>query len=185
MSGGTDIVVKPVPTDKAQPDSGFLGQWTGWVGVAKAIATRGAGFIRYGLHAQSSSQRPLLDMQASNQQLQSIRTAEKEYRFNDNGRMLKRSLRKNELPTFGDGTPLVPPLIVERLKNEAACIEFIREKTDVPVPRLLETYEEDGSFFLWMEYVEGIEMSQLAKEQQQGLLPQSKYHLRGLPKVLQ
>ena len=101
-----------------------------------------------------------------------IKTSEKVYRLDNNGRFLKRSLRPNEYPILSNGEPLAPSLVVERLQNEAACMRYIRENTDIPVPRVLDTYEQSGCYFLWMEYIDGIEMSELTKEEQAKVIPQ-------------
>ena len=103
-----------------------------------------------------------------------VKTAEKLYRINDNGRVLKRSLRQDEYHILSNSEPFVPVLVVERLKNEAACIAFIKKNTDIPVPKLLDAYEENGSYHLWMEFVDGVEMSELTEEEQSKVFPQSK-----------
>ena len=104
-----------------------------------------------------------------------MRTSEKVYQWNNSGRFLKRSLKPNEYTILHNGDPYIPLLVIERLQNEAACMRFIRENTDIPVPKILDTYEENGSYFLWMEYINGIEMSELSKEEQAEVIPQGQY----------
>ena len=151
-------------------------QWKVWIGASlDALLRYVAGLIRYNLPISSSSvTKSILDIAPSNQQVTERKTCEKEYRFNDKGRVLKRSLRPDEYLKLSDGAPCVPLLVVERLKNEAACMKFIRENTDIPVPKILDTYEIDGSYHLWMEFIDGVEMSELTKEQQSLVFPQSK-----------
>ena len=108
------------------------------------------------------------------------KTAEKEYRINDGGRVLKRSLAQDEYAISSNGEAIVPLLVVERLKNEAECMRFIKENTDIPVPKVLDTYEERGSYHLWMEFVDGVEMSELTDEEQAKIFPQSKCDLPSL-----
>lgn len=110
----------------------------------------------------------------STPQVSERKTAEKVYHFNDKGRVLKRSLRPDEYHILSDGEPFIPLLVVERLKNEVACMTFIREHTNIPVPKVLKTYEENGSYHVWMELIDGVEMSELTSEQQTSIFPQSK-----------
>ena len=118
------------------------------------------------------------DTSSSNQEVTELRSVERVYRLNDKGRVLKRSLRLDECPLRDNGEPFIAPLIVERLKNEAACMKFIREHTDIPVPRVLDTYEENGSYHLWMEYIDGsVEMSELSKEQQSEVCQQGTWFI--------
>lgn len=107
------------------------------------------------------------------------KTAEKVYRINDGGRVLKRSLRPDEYQILSNGERFVPSLVVERLTNEAACMTFISENTDIPVPKLLETYERDGCYYLWTEFVDGVEMGTLTDEEQSTIFPQGKRHIPG------
>lgn len=174
MSSGITVSVEPSASNNAQPDSRYLGQWIGWVGTAvKTLVTNAIGLFSYDLHTQSSSP-------ASSHQMLEKRTAEKMYRINDNGRVLKRSLRQDEYHILSNGEPFVPILVVERLRNEAACMEFIKNNTNIPVPKLLETYEENGSYWLWMEFIDGVEMSDLTDTEQSEVFPQSKRNLINL-----
>ena len=54
-------------------------------------------------------------------------------------------------------------------------MRFIRENTDIPVPKILDTYEKNGSYFFWMEYINGIEMSEFLKEEQAEVISQGQY----------
>ena len=171
MSNNTTALEELPTSDNVRPDNRFLGQWTGWVGAAaKAITAYIPGLIRHGFHAQSST----LDSAASNHPTLEYKTAEKVYRINDGGRVLKRSLRQDEYPVAGNGEAIVPLLVIERLKNEAECMRFIKGNTDIPVPKVLDTYEEHGSYHLWMEFIDGVEMSELTDEDQLKIFPQSK-----------
>lgn len=60
-----------------------------------------------------------------------------------------------------------------RIKNEAECIEFIKENTTIPVPEILDAYEkDDGSFILETKLIDGVEMEQLSREDQKKAMPQ-------------
>ena len=181
MSSGANVLEELPTSDNVHLDNRFLGQWTGWVGAAaKAITAYISGHIRHGLHAPSST----LDIAASNHPTLEYKTAEKVYRINDGGRVLKRSLRQDEYPITGNGEAIVPLLVVERLKNETECMRFIKENTDIPVPKILDAYEEHGSYHLWMEFIDGVEMSELTDEEQSEIFPQSKCKLPSLPVVV-
>ena len=106
-----------------------------------------------------------------------FRTYEKEYRINDNGRVLKRSLREDEYLLLGNGDWLIPLLVKERLCNEAACLEYIRKNTSIPVPKVLDLHEENGSYYLWTEYIHGVTMSELSEEDKVKVYPQGKQAL--------
>lgn len=71
-----------------------------------------------------------------------------------------------------NGDLYVPWRNIERLANEAACLRYIREKTDIPVPKVLEAYEKNGSFFLWTEIIHGVEMKKLGEADRLRVLPQ-------------
>lgn len=151
----------------------LLGSWIWAITAAKTRVTHVLGLIRYASYTQRSSPvSPTPEVPASNCKMQTARTAEKVYHINDRGRVLKRSLKQDEYYILSNGERLVPPLVVERLQNEAACMEFVRKHTNIPVPKLLNTYEEDGSYHLWMEFIDGVEMNELTEREQTKLFPQ-------------
>ena len=60
-----------------------------------------------------------------------------------------------------------------RLRNEAECLRFIKEKTEIPVPEVLNAYEQkDGSFILETKLIDGVEMERLSPEEQETVKPQ-------------
>ena len=178
MSRVADILEELPASDNIQPGNRSWGQWTGWAGAAaKAIAAHISGYIRHGSHTPSIT----LESAASNHPTVEYKTAEKVYRINDGGRVLKRSLRQDEYLITGNGEAIVPLFVVERLKNEAECMRFIHENTDIPVPKVLDAYEEHGSYHLWMEFINGVEMSELTDEEQSEVFPQSKGKLLSPP----
>lgn len=53
-------------------------------------------------------------------------------------RFSKRSFRPSEYRVYRPNhPPYVPPMGMERLQNEASCLEFVRRSTAVPVPAVL------------------------------------------------
>lgn len=61
------------------------------------------------------------------------------------------------------GSPPVqrPWLAAQRLQNEAACLCYIRARTDIPVPKSIGIEYNDHYCGLITEYIEGIPMSEL------------------------
>ncbi|KAL5319316.1 hypothetical protein ACEPPN_012367 [Leptodophora sp. 'Broadleaf-Isolate-01'] len=65
----------------------------------------------------------------------------------------------------------------QRIMNECAALEFIRENTTIPVPRVIETGESEDGMYLTVERVEGIELGEIGKQCRQ--LPIYGYLLDG------
>jgi tRNA A-37 threonylcarbamoyl transferase component Bud32 len=103
-----------------------------------------------------------------------VTTPEKQYRINDAGLVLKLRLRKSGYFHRGNSDTVVPVRVVERLKNEARCMAYIKQHTDIPVPQLPDEYKKDGSYYLWMGYVNGVEMSTLTVSEQSKVIPQGR-----------
>jgi hypothetical protein len=95
-------------------------------------------------------------------------------------RYLKRSLAPSEYKTTLSGEVIVPFRNRERLENEVACLKYIREKTDIPVPEVLDAYEENGSFFVWTARVEGVLLQDLEEEDRLKVLPDIRRHITTL-----
>ena len=55
----------------------------------------------------------------------------------------------------------------QRWKTDAAILVYLREKTNIPLPRLQHTLEDDGAFYFSTELVPGVSMAQLTEEQKQ------------------
>jgi len=68
------------------------------------------------------------------------------YSYSDH--YLKRSLAPSEYKTTLSGEVIIPFRNRERLENEVAYLKYIREKTDIPIPEVLDVYEENSSFFI-------------------------------------
>lgn len=86
----------------------------------------------------------------------------KYYRRQDT--FIKRCLRPSEFRTGYRGL-YVPRLRKERLMNEAESLRYIRNHTDIPVPRVYCDFEDDEAYYLITEYVEGVAMSELEEDQ--------------------
>ncbi|RCI12783.1 hypothetical protein L249_0726 [Ophiocordyceps polyrhachis-furcata BCC 54312] len=95
-------------------------------------------------------------------------------------RFYKRSLRPSEYQLDVRGDPYVPPLGYQRLQNEAACLKFIRANTNIPVPEVLEAYDDNGSFVLITQRLFGVPMSQLPLDSQAIVVKEVERHLQSL-----
>ncbi|KAB8250041.1 kinase-like domain-containing protein [Aspergillus flavus] len=61
--------------------------------------------------------------------------------------------------------------------NEAKVLQFIRRVSNIPVPKLCAAFEIDDSYLLFMEYIDGISMSQLTDEQKEVVNVELQQHL--------
>ncbi|KAK4141190.1 kinase-like domain-containing protein [Dichotomopilus funicola] len=95
---------------------------------------------------------------------------------------IKRNLRPREYRT-GYRCLHVPRLGKERLMNEAAALRYIRQHTDIPVPRLYLDFEDDEAYYLATEYIEGVGMSSLSEEQRAIVNKELSIHLAKLKTV--
>lgn len=66
---------------------------------------------------------------------------------------------------------------MERLRNETDCLQYIRDKTNIPVPSVEYTYESEGVFYLVMGYVKGELLSDLLEEQKAPYLQELKGYM--------
>lgn len=109
-------------------------------------------------------------------------TAERGYYHRD-GFFIKRSLRPSEYITTQRGTIHIPRLGKERLQNEAESLRFIRRVSNIPVPTLFGSFEIDGAYFLIMEYVDGVGMSQLSEDQKKVVRAELCQHMAVLREI--
>lgn len=72
---------------------------------------------------------------------------------------------------------MVPPLGYERLQNEAACLEFIRKSTTIPIPAVLEAYDDIGAFVLVTQRLTGVRMDDLSPLDQVVVMKEVESHL--------
>ena len=92
-------------------------------------------------------------------------TSERKY-YHVGNTFVKRSLRPREWQVNQfSGQIHVPRQGNERLLNEAAAMQFVKENSDVPVPTLYCAFEDDNAIYLVMEYVAGVGMDTLTRPQ--------------------
>ncbi|KAF7954426.1 hypothetical protein EAE96_005548 [Botrytis aclada] len=89
---------------------------------------------------------------------------------------VKRSLRESEYRKGYRGLH-IPKLGKERLMNEAASLNFIHKFTNIPIPQLYDHFEYDGAYHVVSEYVEGVNMADLSKDQKEMVNREIDIHL--------
>ncbi|KAG6261631.1 hypothetical protein E4U47_008223 [Claviceps purpurea] len=67
---------------------------------------------------------------------------------------VKRQPHTDELGLDGYGNPAVNPFIADRLRNEAAVLQFVAKHTTIPVPEVLDLWEDNGLVHLKTALVE-------------------------------
>jgi aminoglycoside phosphotransferase (APT) family kinase protein len=92
----------------------------------------------------------------------------------------KRCLRPSEYWTRPNGETIVPRASHERIRNEAASLQFILDNTDIPVPKLYGAFEADGASWLITEFIEGVDLSALPEEQKPIVIKELENHLAKL-----
>lgn len=92
-----------------------------------------------------------------------VTTDRKYYEFDNVN--IKRSLRSTELYVRKDGSLVVRPQSKERILNEAACLDYIRSHTSIPVPKVICVFEDQDALYLITEHINGISMEDLQQEQ--------------------
>src|SRR6266516_1631059 len=91
---------------------------------------------------------------------------------------VKRSLRTTEWQLSPvKGFIHVPRQGRERVLNEAAAIQYITTNTNIPVPKLHCSFEDDGAIYLIMEYIEGVTIDELSDEQRNIVQQELQVHL--------
>ena len=107
-------------------------------------------------------------------------TAERKY-YHIGQTFVKRSLRPCEWQTsLSKGTLHIPRQGRERMLNEAAAIEFITKSTNLPVPKIYCSFEDDQAVYLIMEYIDGVSMEQLTEHEQSLVRQELAQHLKNL-----
>jgi hypothetical protein len=91
---------------------------------------------------------------------------------------VKRSLRPAEWQTNPfEGRVFIPRFGNERVLNEADCMRFIAENTDIPVPKVYACFEDDGAVYLVREHVDGVTMNTLDADKRKVVEAELERHL--------
>lgn len=105
-------------------------------------------------------------------------TPERKY-YRSGDTFIKRNLRPGEWQQH-NGYLHVPLFNFERIMNEAACLQFVAENTNIPIPKLIACFEDDGAAYLVTEYVEGVGMTELTEKEQDVVVAELEQHLATL-----
>lgn len=94
-------------------------------------------------------------------------TQDKKY-YEVGNSFIKRTLRRHEW-IITDNLKFAPPAnIPQRWTTDAAILTYLREKTNIPLPRFQFTFEDDGAFYFSTELVgDAVPMVQLTNEQKE------------------
>ncbi|KAG7424463.1 hypothetical protein Forpi1262_v014343 [Fusarium oxysporum f. sp. raphani] len=105
-------------------------------------------------------------------------TVERKY-YKVGNTWIKRSLRPSEWQKQ-NGFMHVPLFNTERILNEGECLEFLAKHTDIPLPRLIACFEDDGAAYLITEYVDGVGMNKLDADGQAAVAAELQRHMQTL-----
>ena len=108
-------------------------------------------------------------------------TPERKY-FKVGGTWIKRSLRPTEWQKH-NGYTHVPLFNLERILNEGACLRFLADNTNIPLPKLYACFEDDSAAYLITEYVEGVGMDGLDTEKQEIVAKELQTHITTMNKL--
>jgi aminoglycoside phosphotransferase len=75
------------------------------------------------------------------------------------------------------GEIVVPGMVTERLKNEVAAINFIKNHTNIPVPDIHCAFEDNGRYYIIMEMTPGIIMARLTEDQKAVVIKEVEHYL--------
>ncbi|KAI9842952.1 MAG: hypothetical protein M1837_006689 [Sclerophora amabilis] len=94
---------------------------------------------------------------------------------------LKRTLREHEWQVNVRDEIITPsPSYVQRWMNEAAALQFLSERIDVPLPKFQCAFHDDGAFHLITEFVDGVNMSELQPQQKEIVMKEVEEHVTTL-----
>ena len=76
---------------------------------------------------------------------------------------VKRSLVPSEYMTNLMGKVVVAVILMARLKNEVAAINFFKQHTKIPVPNIRCAFEDNGRYHIMTDVVPSIDMASLKR----------------------
>ncbi|KAJ2893239.1 protein kinase-like protein [Zalerion maritima] len=94
---------------------------------------------------------------------------------------IKRTLRRHEWQTNLRGDVVIPPRSYpQRWKTDAAVLQYLSIRTDIPLPRFQCAFQDDGAFYHLTEYVPGVAMNELNESQKRVVEKEVLRHIRTL-----
>jgi len=91
-------------------------------------------------------------------------TPERKY-YEFNSVFIRRTLEPHELMYNIRNELVVPHIIKERMMNDVAAIEFVRQNTSIPLPKVLAAFHDNGRYYIIQERVPGVQLAELAWSQ--------------------
>lgn len=113
---------------------------------------------------------------------QSEKIAKKGY-YHRGGFFIKRSLRPSEYITIFKENIYILRLGRERLQNEVESLRFIRYISNIPILTIYSLFKVDSSYFLVIEYIDGVSISQFLEDQKKLIQPKLNQYLISLYKI--
>jgi len=74
-------------------------------------------------------------------------------------------------------------MAIERARNEAANLKFIQQSTNIPVPKVLCEYEDDGAYVIVMTRAKGVPLQTLSSAQKAVVIPKIPPYIHTLHKI--
>lgn len=106
--------------------------------------------------------------------------ADKKY-LHVGGFFMKRTLRPHEWQSNSKNVVIVPPTTYpQRWKTDAAILRFLRKKTNIPLPPVECTFEDDGAFYFQSQFVEGVSMRELEHKDKEVVMKEVEQHVATL-----
>jgi aminoglycoside phosphotransferase len=100
------------------------------------------------------------------------------------GVYVKRSLAPDEFVMMLPSRRIVIPLMhLERMRNEVAAIDYIKTHTNIPVPTVRCSFEDNGRFYTVTDEVPGVPMSELSESAKMTVMEEVEIHLRTLHNI--
>jgi hypothetical protein len=96
-------------------------------------------------------------------------TTDKKY-YEVGNSFIKRTLRRHEgmqLTAAANFNWTPSASLPQRWRTDAAVLTYLGENTNIPLPRLQHTFEDDGAFDFSTALVPGVPMTHLTEEQKQ------------------
>jgi len=97
---------------------------------------------------------------------------------------IKSTLREREWQSSPvTGCKHEPKMAIERARNEAANLKFIQQSTNIPVPKVLCEYEDDGAYVIVMTRAKGVPLQTLSSAEKAVVIPKIPPYIHTLHQI--
>lgn len=94
---------------------------------------------------------------------------------------IKRTMRRHEWQKMSRTWVVTPSAsIPQRYRNDVAIQQYLRERTNIPLPAFAQTFEDDGAMYLVAEFVEGVGMNELPEADRRVVQKELQQHIETL-----